>query len=419
MNSYDVMVMGSGFAGMAASLFAARRGLRVAQAGAIGGIDFSTGFIDLLAVHPLAEGRVWQNPWEALTALRRDLPNHPYARLTDQEIEEALAEFTFFLGEQGLCYTGTPGQNTRALTAAGTLKPTYLLPCSAWNGVVARERKAPTLLIDFHGLKGFSARQIVEMQRPCWPDLKAQRIQFPGLGGELYPDHMAWALAEAHRREELAALVAPFIDDVEFVGFPAIMGIANPKDILTHLQALLGRQCFEVPTLPPSIAGPRLRAAFDRGLPGLGVRTFTQKTVNKAVVTEHGFRFTAGVHGAEVTIEAKSAVLASGRFFGKGLKAERGHVREAVFDLPVTQPENRTDWHRESFFDPQGHAINQAGLETDAIFRPLGADGQCFHPRLHSAGAILAHQDWMRQKCGAGLAITTAYKSVKELIKGL
>ena len=32
---------------------------------------------------------------------------------------------------------------------------------------------------------------------------------------------------------------------------------------------------------------------------------------------------------------------------------------------------------------------------------------------LFAAGSILAHPDWMRQKCGAGLAIATAYGAVK------
>lgn len=30
-----------------------------------------------------------------------------------------------------------------------------------------------------------------------------------------------------------------------------------------------------------------------------------------------------------------------------------------------------------------------------------------------AAGAILAHQDWVRQKCGSGLAIATAYGAVR------
>ena len=103
MSTYDVMVMGSGFAGMAASLFAASRGLSVVQTGGTGGIDFSTGFIDLLAVHPMASQQVWEDPFAALAALRRDLPDHPYARITDREIIQALREFTDFLARHGLC----------------------------------------------------------------------------------------------------------------------------------------------------------------------------------------------------------------------------------------------------------------------------------------------------------------------------
>ncbi|MDY0227955.1 MAG: glycerol-3-phosphate dehydrogenase subunit GlpB [Desulfomicrobium apsheronum] len=415
MKNYDVMVIGSGFAGMAAALFAAERGLSVAQTGATGGIDFSTGFIDLLAVHPIAEQKVWEDPFAALAALRRDLPDHPYCRVSDDEICRALEQFTTFLGHHGLCYRGRAGKNTLTLTAAGTMKPTYLLPCTAWNGVKAWEMKAPTLLVDFSGLKGLSARQIAEVRKDSWPNLKVARIKFPGMGGELYPEHMAWSMADPARRAELAQNVAPHIADAKYVGFPAVLGMTDTAAVLSHLEELLDRPVFEIPTLPPSIAGPRLRAAFDRGLPGLGVRTYTQKLITKAACSEEGFSFTAGSGSTSVDIFAKSAILASGRFFGKGLRSDRHRIFEAVFDLPVSQPKNRSLWHRPDFFDPNGHEVNQAGIETDANLRPLDAQGRVFHPRLHAAGAILAHQDWMRMKCGAGLAIATAYKAVASL----
>jgi glycerol 3-phosphate dehydrogenase (quinone) subunit B (EC 1.1.5.3) len=117
MKTYDVMVIGSGFAGMAASLFAARRGLTVVQTGATGGIDFSTGFIDLLAVHPIAEQRVWMDPFAALAELRRDLPAHPYCRVTDEEIVLALSEFTIFWVNRASATGVRPGRNTATLTA--------------------------------------------------------------------------------------------------------------------------------------------------------------------------------------------------------------------------------------------------------------------------------------------------------------
>lgn len=415
MKTYDVMVIGSGFAGMAAALFAARRGLSVAQTGATGGIDFSTGFIDLLAVHPIEEQKVWEDPFAALAALRRDLPAHPYCRVSDAEICRALEDFITFLGEHGLCYRGRAGKNTLTLTAAGTMKPTYLMPCTAWNGVEAWEAKAATLIVDFHGLKGLSARQIAEVRKDSWPQLSVARIKFPGMSGELYPEHMAWSMADPARRAELAASVAPLARDVDYVGFPAVLGMTDTAVALRHLEELLGKRVFEIPTLPPSIAGPRLRAAFDRGLPALGVRTYTQKLITKATCSDEGFHFTAGSGSTSVELFARSAILASGRFFGKGLKADRHRIHEAVFDLPVTQPENRSQWHRAEFFDPRGHEVNQSGIETDEALRPLDAQGRVFHPRLHAAGAILAHQDWMRMKCGAGLAIATAYKAVASL----
>jgi glycerol-3-phosphate dehydrogenase subunit B len=415
MKTYDVMVIGSGFAGMAAALFAARRGLSVAQTGATGGIDFSTGFIDLLAVHPIEEQKVWEDPFAALAALRRDLPAHPYCRVSDAEICRALEEFTLFLGEHGLCYRGRAGKNTLTLTSAGTMKPTYLMPCAAWNGVEAWEAKAPALIVDFHGLKGLSARQIAEVRKDSWPELKVARIKFPGMSGELYPEHMAWSMADPARRAELAISVAPLAGDVDYVGFPAILGMTDTAAVLRHLEEVLGKRVFEIPTLPPSIAGPRLRAVFDRGLPTLGVRTYTQKLITRAVCSDEGFHFTAGSGSTSVELFAHSAILASGRFFGKGLKAYRRRIHEAVFGLPVSQPDNRSQWHRPEFFDPRGHEVNQAGVETDEALRPLNAQGRVFHPRLHAAGAILAHQDWMRMKCGAGLAIATAYKAVASL----
>jgi len=413
---YDVMVIGAGFAGMAAALFASAEGLKVVQAGATGGIDFSTGFIDLMGVHPIEEGRRWKNPWSAIEAVVRDCPKHPYGLLERGEIEEALDVFTGFLAEQGLEYTGRKERNTCAITPAGTIKRTYRVPRTAWNGSLALEKKVPTLIVDFHGLKGFSGKQLVETQRRNWPELRAVRIEFPGGRGELYPEHMAWALADPVIREKLAALIAPHAADVDYVGFPAVLGLNDPQKVVTHLEQLSGKHVFEIPTLPPSIAGPRLRAVFDRGLPSQGVRTLSQKLVIEAREMDGGtFQFDVGSGAAMTTVAAKTAILATGRFFGKGLWADRKKISESVFGLPVVQPENREGWHRLEFFDLKGHPVNTAGIEVDKRLRPLGTSGRPAYDNLFAAGAILAHQDWMRMKCGAGLAIATAYKAVKEL----
>jgi glycerol-3-phosphate dehydrogenase subunit B len=99
--------------------------------------------------------------------------------------------------------------------------------------------------------------------------------------------------------------------------------------------------------------------------------------------------------------------------------AGRRGIREALLDLPVRQPDNRSCWHREAFLDPKGHAINLAGIEVDDQFRPVTEKGQPVYDNLYAAGSILAHQDWIRTKSGTGLAVATAYGAVEALAKGL
>ena len=98
---------------------------------------------------------------------------------------------------------------------------------------------------------------------------------------------------------------------------------------------------------------------------------------------------------------------------GQGLHADRHAIRETIFDLPVYQPADRTQWHRKELFHDAGHPIHRAGLAIDADMRPADAQGQCVYPHLFAAGSILAHQDWIRQKCGCGLAIASAYAAVE------
>ena len=413
---YDVMVIGSGFAGMAASLFASARGLKVVQAGSTGGIDFSTGFIDLMGVHPIEEGKRWMNPWKAIQAVVKDHPNHPYGLLDADEISQSIDDFTDYLTAQGLEYVGHEDRNTCVLTPAGTVKRTYRVPRSAWKGATAFEEKASTLIVDFYGLKGFSGNQLVETRKKHWPGLRSTRVEFPGGSGELYPEHLAWALADPVNREALAARVLEEAGDAEYIGFPAVLGLYDPLKVIAHLEELTGKHIFEIPTMPPSIAGPRLRGAFDRGLAAQGVRTLSQKMVCGAQIMDDGtFQFDIGKGAAAKTVRAKSAILATGRFFGKGLRGGRKGITEPVFDIPVVQPESRDDWHGQQFFDAKGHPVNMAGIEVDSSLRPLTGGATPVYENLYAAGAILAHHDWMRMKCGAGLAIGTAFKAVKEL----
>ena len=121
----ELLVIGSGLAGMAASLFALERGVGVAQVGNSGVIAFTTGYLDLLG----HDGRGFvDDPWQALIRLREDEPRHPLANIAQDDIRAAFTSFTRTLTEMGLGYTAPGQRNLLALTPAGTLKPTLSLP---------------------------------------------------------------------------------------------------------------------------------------------------------------------------------------------------------------------------------------------------------------------------------------------------
>ncbi|GAH32788.1 unnamed protein product, partial [marine sediment metagenome] len=207
----DVCVIGTGLAGMAATLFAANRGVSVVQVGHTGEIIFASGLLDLLGVYPVNEKRLWSDPWAAIDALARDIPDHPYARLKKDDIKTAFDEILAFLEEAGLPYHRRMDHNSGVLTSLGTIKSTYCVPHTMWKGVRALEEKPACLIIDIRGLKGFSARQITEALQNGneWPDLRSAQISFPDSDhlNEMYTEHMANALLRPHKREKLAQVV--------------------------------------------------------------------------------------------------------------------------------------------------------------------------------------------------------------------
>jgi glycerol-3-phosphate dehydrogenase subunit B len=403
-------------AGMATTLFAVNRGLSVAQVGNTSEIGFASGLFDLLGIHPISEGNRWNDPWAGIEILVKNITSHPYALMDKKDIQDAFDELLEYLEEAGLPYSRNPDGNVDSVTPLGTVKTTYCTPRTMWAGVRALDQKCPCLIVEFKGLKGFSAGLIAENLKDRWPGLRTVRIIFPGKGNreEVLPEHMAHALILAGNRKKLAQLIKPEIKGVQYVGLPAVLGLYKSLQVTADLTELLGIPVFEIPTMPPSIPGLRLKEAFERGLREKRPYYFSRKKVIEVRQVSGGeFEIDLESINGKQTINSLGVILATGRFIGGGLAADRKHIRETVLNLPVFQPEGRRQWHDEDFFDRQGHSINRAGLEIDDYFRPLNRQGHPAFNTLFAAGSILAHQDWKREKCGTGLAVATAFMAVK------
>lgn len=419
--SYDLAIIGTGMAGMSAAVLASGKGLRVAIAGLTGEILFSSGLLDFLAIHPLSAADRWKNPWAAVERLVQEEPNHPYARVSMAQMRSAWTHLLAFLDRWGLPYHRSEAENLRIITSQGTIKTSYCLPITVSAGVLGLERNLPCLIVDIAGLRGFSATQIVQSLQDVWPGLRAMHVVFPETDGmgELYPEMTARAMESAQIRSRFADAVRTGLGDAQVVGVPAVLGISDSTAVLRDLEERLGVPVFEIPGIPPSVPGIRLKETFERALPEMGVCAHFQHRVFNLQADAMGFRLSLGRMAPEKEITARSVLLATGRFFGGGLVAEKHRIRESLLDLPVVQPLDRSGWHRADFFDTRGHPIHRAGIDVDAAFRPIGPSNDVFHPLLFAAGSILAHQDWIRSKSGVGIAVCTAYAAVERVVEAL
>lgn len=416
---FDVAVIGAGMAGMAAATFAAERGLSCVQVGNPGGLLFASGLLDLLGAHPVAASGTWRDPFAALAALAHDEPEHPLARVDPRSIREAFAALLAALDAAGLPYAAPDATNHDVVTSVGTVKTTYAVPRSMVAAVAALDARSPCLLVDFRGLREFSARQVVAMLGDRWPGLAHARIEFPGFetAPELYAAHVARALEERQTRERTIALVRPLLRDARVAGFPAVLGLARSAEVHAAFESALGVPVFEIPTMPTSVPGLRLLAALEAAVAMRGVRRHHHASVRALTFGGDGETATLELRSAAGTerVTARAVVLATGRFSGRGLVADRERVREAILDLPVAQPASRESWHQREFLAASGHPVNRAGLRVDAAWRPLDAEGKPAWRRLYAVGSILAGQDWMRSKCGSGLAVATAWAATQRL----
>ncbi len=201
-----------------------------------------------------------------------------------------------------------------------------------------------------------------------WPNLSAKRIPFPDMeSGEIYPEVMARALEVPATRVRLAQLLKNAAGEKKVIGLPAILGMHGPDLVRSELEQLTGLQIFEIPTMPPSVPGIRLREMFEQVFPQMGITLIPQQKVTSLTFDDDGALLRLSDNYGPITIRSKAVILATGRFLSGGLEAHITGITESLLNLPVSQPADRTDWYRDGYTDPQGHAIHKAGIEIDTL----------------------------------------------------
>ena len=420
MRENDVIVIGAGLAGLMAAAVAAKHGKKVMilSLGA-GTLTIGGGIIDVLGYvdgrKPVASPRA---------GLLQVAPEHPYKKIGLLTIEESIRFFKEVCASEGYPYIGDLDEMQWVPTAAGTLKPTCLVP----KTMNTTQLKATTdvVVLSFKALKDFYPHLITKNFKniPGFSN-KNYAIEMidPGLGEgrDVTALDVARWLDTAEGLKECIEKMRGLIKPGSVVIIPPILGTRPDYLVSESLEKALHCTFIEAASVPPSITGLRLQTMMLRYVKKLGVRIVEQAIVSSSIALDGKCTaiVTAGID-RERTYYAKAFILANGGFYGGGLVAEPGHVIEPIFNLPVVAPEDHELWANTELFSDQPQPFAKIGLDVDEKMRPLDADGKVVLSNVFVAGRNLSNYDHCFEKSGNGVALASGYKaamSVQGVIK--
>ena len=403
---YDLIVIGMGLTGLMAAKTATEAGQKVLIIGkGMGSLSLFSNTIDLLGTIPETT-----NMSDGLAQWIKSHPLHPYSKVTLEKIEKAFSSF-LSLFPPPYSFQSIGNGNCLIPTGAGTLRPTYFIPMTMVGGASVNEGN--TLIVGFKGFKDFYTHYVADQ-------LKYRGITL-SLPDDLHQDIMATALARLIEkksfRENIGWEIKKQLHGESRVGFPALLGIHDPVQVKGDLEEIISAKVFEIPILPPSIPGIRIFNRFKEWLIQKGVSFFLGYSVSKA--TLRGKR----CEGIEVfrppvitSYSADRYILATGRFIGGGLKADDEKIFEPIFNLPLSQPQSREGWFRNSFFSDLPHPIHQVGILINSSFQPVNESGDLILENVWVAGSILAHHHSIDEKSREGIEIATGYVATKRAL---
>ncbi|GAB4459197.1 MAG: glycerol-3-phosphate dehydrogenase subunit GlpB [Anaerolineae bacterium] len=420
MSRYDVVVIGAGLAGLTTACQLAQNNQKVlVTATGIGALLLASGCIDVLGFQPADSMEPVKNPASKLDDFLAERPNHPYGLVGRANLEAGLNNFLKLVNQHGLDYQGDFNHNWLLPSAAGAVHPTCLAPASLAKGELSTGESM--LIVGFSQMRDFyptlisqnlNEQDLVKAE-PCLID-----VTIPRAGKvDVVPTEVGHAFERAEFRREVIKAVKSKSKGYQRIGFPAMLGLRQHREVVADLEKGLDKPVFEISALPPSIPGRRLYEALKEAFLQAGGKLILSGKIVAGTI--EGGRVTQ-VQLETISrlkpIQVQHYVLATGGLFGGGLMAHQdGRVTEQVFGLPITAETNRHKWFNPHFVSPQGQPVFNYGVKVNERLNPVNGSAVPLAENLYAVGAILAESEWAHGRTGDGLAVATAAAVVKQI----
>jgi len=406
----DVIVVGSGIAGMSAALTAAQNGKKVIMlTHGVGTLAISSGCIDILGY---VNGSSIINPFEGMKQLSAE---HPYSIIGEDNILASLAWFKTVCKKGGIDMASAEDQgNHQLITVMGTLKPSYLCPDS-FNPECLKEvhRVAvvtvedmkdvhPSLIIDqLHRYEEFSKMEFMEAVLPCPIEYAHRNITPLDIARHVEtPEGLRW----------LKESLTPFAKLYPVLLVPPICGMKHSQQLWNQLSMALKVKIVEMVSIPPGVAGLRLREVFKKALNDAGVYTAESAEVVRAEVEEGTCKalYTLSADG-ERCWKADNFIIATGGLLSGGIATAPGKAWESIFRLPLDVPEDTEAWSSPDIFGSSLFA--RMGVEVNGELKAVDKEKKVLLNNVRFAGRVLGGYDFAAEKSGHGVALASGWRA--------
>jgi glycerol-3-phosphate dehydrogenase subunit B len=410
--SLDLLIVGSGLAGLFAANLAVDKGLTVhIVSRGQGSLSLAHGCIDIF------------NSANPARSIRKLPDTHPFKTTSIASLKAAIKEFRAIASGVGIEYTGGYSSSIPLLSSAGSPFRTTLVPDTMIKGRL--DDTSPITIAGLENYRDFWAEKITSQAKRHGIKIRSTLV-LPMLHSDiqrdLYATDIAKLLESDSFREESWRAWKPKLTGQKRVGIPAIMGIHNAVDLLREAEEYFGIELFEIPTLPPSLPGIRLEGALKERILRKGGSYTEGPDARGRIDGRSKGKLAAGVQlssaGGLRSLNARAVLLASGGFLHGGLQAyHNGSVVESVFGAPVNNVIPRTQWTSTHFWDTQQYAY--MGLETDGLMRPLDYRGKPLLENLFAVGGLLSGADRTHEGSRQGIDLATAHQAIESIVSFL
>ncbi len=412
---YDLAIIGSGFAGLAAIKKAVEQKLNFSVvAKDYGATQYFSGAFDVIDPR-------WQNKGlqprdyplikPALEVFIQAHPEHLYSKIINEHkgsIESLLHEMKSFFDFYGINVVGDCEQMVAVFGSNGQPKPTGCALKSHGLLVSELQNLEDILYINFPFLPQYHGGMITENLGRYFPNVKMTTYD------EFVPNKtspLASLLQHFDKQESVDSLtrfIKNNLGKAKYVFLPPLLGLANHFDFHKTLESELNVRVIELLSVLPSSAGLRLQKHLNSFFEQGNISFVRGEVVDCQYSNQKLSSLRVqNSNGSSTEVKAQVYVLATGKYLGQGISCFEG-FKESLFDQPLSI---------------EGRGFSQQSPITDLIsshvlqsqdFMRLGLQKEfksCdFHDQLLNlkpCGHVLSGFDYTRERCGFGISVAS------------